>query len=147
MRATTPYIVAPPPICQSPHLRPSARFAGALGAADFLTGCFAGFLAVGLADFAGGLTGFADFPAPDLVTFGVSGLCARGFAAFSFAGLSGGAALADDFAVLPRVGWRRPPPLAICSARAASNGSASSSVMVSGALSRGRVALIPSWFT
>src|SRR5712671_442557 len=147
MRATTPYIVAPRPICQSPHLRPSARFVGALGAADFLAGCFAGFLAVGLADLAGGLTGVADFPAPDLVGFGAAGLSASGFAAFSFAGLSRGAALTADFAVLPRVGGRRPPPLAICSARAASKGSASSSVTVSGALSRGRVALIPSWFT
>src|SRR5712692_4589460 len=133
-------------ICQSPHLRPLACFAGALGSADFLAGCFTGFLADGLADLAGGWTGFADFPAPDLAGFGASGLSVSGFATFPLAGLSGGAALADVFAVLRRVGGR-PPPLAICSARAASNGSASSSVMASGALSLGRVALMPSWLT
>ena len=73
-----------------------------------MAGCFAGFLAVGLADIAAGLTGFADFPVPDLVGFAGAGLSAGALAAFSFAGLSAGAALAADFAVLPRLDGRIP---------------------------------------
>jgi hypothetical protein len=132
-----------------------ARVAGALGAADFGADFPAEFLAAGLADWAGGWAGFADFP-PALAGFGAAGFGAfpsPGLAAFPRAGLSGfpagcsaAAAFAADFAGLRRVAGR-PPPLAICSARAARSGSASSSVIVSGALSLGSVALMPSWLT
>src|SRR5216683_4566600 len=102
-------------ICQPCHLPPLARFAGALGAGEFLAGIFA----VGFVDFAGGLAGFAGFPAPAFAGFGASR-----FAAFSFSGLSVCATLVAGFAALPRLGGRRPPPLPMCSARAASKGSA-----------------------
>jgi len=69
------------------------RFAGACGATDLLAGLMAGLLADVLAgifvagradDFADGLTGFADFPAPAFAGFRASGLGAVGLPTFSF---------------------------------------------------------------
>src|SRR5262252_9375067 len=125
-------------VCQLRHLPPLARFAAALGAADFSAGFLPGILA----------GGFAAFPALALAGFGASGFADLGalvFAAFSFVGLSVCAVLAADFFALARLGGRRPLPLPIRSARAASKDSASSSVIVSGVLSLGSVALTPSW--
>src|SRR5215831_18953194 len=130
-------------VCQLRHLPPLARFAAALGAADFSAGFLPGI-------FAGSFIGFADFPALALAGSGASGFVDLGalvFAAFSFVGLSVCAVLAAGFSALARLGGRRPLPLPIRSARAASKGSASSSVIVSGVLSLGSVALTPSWLT
>src|SRR5215831_1293183 len=137
-------------VCQLRHLPPLARFAAALGAADFSAGFLPGILAGGFAAFAGSFIGFADFPALALAGSGASGFVDLGalvFAAFSLVGLSVCAVLAAGFSALARLGGRRPLPLPIRSARAASKDSASSSVIVSGVLSLGSVALTPSWLT
>jgi hypothetical protein len=126
-----------------PHyFAPFARFPAAGGAGFGAAGGFAALDFAGLRVGAGfaGPTGFlAGGPCRDLrATAGFADLPAgAGFSRGS------GFAAAAGLALPRRAG--RPSPTR--SARAASKASASSSVIASGVLSRGRVALMPSWLT